>query len=335
MALFGENGAGITAAPPLGPPLGLVLPAAQTSKAIDDLDQFNKQWDPSMVGVVAATSARPDGGSIGGMSHDEKEKNRLRQSQLLVRLSTGFDIPAAIGRLTFSLADLQSSREALTESRDLANERHHRASQQISVSAGDVAIDPKTGLPMTRAQYVEMNNKGRVCGGLRTAEDLHGGDIPFTDISGNYYDVRQVTEADSALALAQEHDSLIKQIEDGTIDYADLNPDQQLIILQAQAPEDRMARYKEQDLSPQEIEALEANVSRFQLQNRPDLLGDLSRWKPDITVNDGTIKPGAYSMETLTSTFSGAMAGVPQQPTARFAAPFTEPRMAFQPAPAL
>lgn len=283
-------------------------PATKKSAEAERIAEYNKAQASELTGHIIETNARPDSIGANGL-HSARAQQRHYQ-HFAAMTTTAASLRAVtdtIGRLSFDTRDIKSpeSVKTLMDNRDSAQQRHLAAAQNIPVQPQNVAFDPLTGMPVSRERYEWLSAKGTQCGGKFTTEDLVGGTYAHIDASGDYYNRHKLEESQQALDLQQTLDNLLEGIADGTLEYAALDPQEQLIVLQAQPLEKRMEKYAEQNLSESDIEKLENDVRDFQQTNRADFIGELARSKPLVTVNGGELTAGQISIDGLNHSFAG------------------------------
>lgn len=302
-AQFKENGAEIAAPPVLPMPASEPAPVRDNNviqptayaQAYNMHLRYEVGADYGVIKGASTSSTRP-----GSEEHNKREQdglNDLRAVSAAVHFGSGGTIGGLIDRLAGYITAPEISDWAHQEKVE-AWDKHVEAGKQASVLPDDILMDPRTGRPATRAYKEMIERKGEICSAKYTAEDL------LTDGSGHYvmdalnvhYNLREAHESmDRMLEKAGDMKEIERKLENGEIGFEDLNEEQQISLLAGKSLSARQALYDKAGIEADGRAIFESHIETHRLNNAPGALGDLSRSKPLIRVNDGEIIPGRLS----------------------------------------
>lgn len=287
-------------------------------------DKYNKQLDEGLHGNVAKSSARrEDSGESAAMTERNRRYFNMAPSNIEASISSG----QAWRSLSQAVPIAHMSKWA-NEAQEREWSKHRSAAQRVEVKMDDVILNPKTGLPLTRAELAAAGDDE--CLSAVPLEDLvmSADGLPVMNASGTHYissynvEISEFT-LNKAITIEGMAEKLQK-IERGELTHDALTQEEITTFLSDKTREERDQYYQNAEMSEDAVSEIEAAVQDYKYSDISTVLGQINHYNPtisyEVSINGGAITPGAIANPTMD--FAGAaMDMVPVN--AQFVQPYT------------
>ncbi len=154
-------------------------------------------------------------------SHAEQEGAEQKKEETSARfLKELMNQTIKIGNLSFSYSSVV---DHLSTSLQLDQSMHNIASTMVEVSP-DKILRHADGAPISIAEKREMEAIDKACTALKVDEEIE-------IVNGRYYDKKILTDMNNDAQNAQNKQSVMNQLANGSLALADLPPDMQRVVL--------------------------------------------------------------------------------------------------------